>query len=238
MTNNNKYEDDNLNIDYYAPAYITQHYQKRYIKPNYVKFFNKTWVNNVRLFFQQNKLHSSVLSQITEGNRVLLVGNTYGGLTKKILQKVGNKGKLDVIDALPNQLVLAKQTVDNLPNKNNLDILLQDAKTVFYRKYDVVVMFMLLGEVPDNTKFHILENALRVINDDNAKVVIVDYHLPSFYNPVLNILRLNNLYLQFYVKYLWDNEIENLINKPFNYNITKKTYFAGVYQNIIITKAN
>ena len=239
--NNNIIDENNIRVDdeflksineYDIPPYILYHYKWLYLS-RLVNFFNKNWVNNIRLFGKQKLLIKEYLKEIPQNTTMMHIGNNYGALLGNIINKIGSYGNLDIIDVLPNQLLIAK---NNTQNKANVECWLQSADTVLHRQYDVVGMFFLLSDVPLNYKEKIMNNLLQLVEHSNTKIVIIDYHHPNFYHPAYNILRFFNIFFKPYVEYLWDNEIETLIKKPEKYNIHKTTYFGNLYQKITISK--
>ena len=176
---------------------------------------------------------NSYLSEIKESDRALQVAHVYGNLIKKMAQKVGAKGSLDLIDVVPYQLERAQK---KLKEFKNVDMWLQDAANPYHREYDFVGVYFLLHEVPDNIKRQIIDNTLKHIDESNAKVVFIDYHYPSPYQPVRGILSLVNTFLEPYANSMWEKEIPEFTNKAHKYNWEKTTFFGGVYQKMVVTK--
>jgi hypothetical protein len=220
------------------PEYVDYHQTWQYIKPRWVKFLNNSFINNFLFCFKQKMLFNALLTELNIGDKVLQVGNVYGNLLPLIAKKIAANtkhtgGHIDVIDVLPNQLELAKE---KLKHFNNTDFWLQDASSVIHRHYSVISLFFIFSETPPDVKRHILENALSVVSEFNTKLVIIDYHHPSFYHPLRNIFRLVNTFLKPYAFSVWDSEIANISPKLKNYKLVKKTMFGKLYQKIVITK--
>ena len=215
------------------PAYLQDVYNWAYINPKNIKKLDNSFIYHLILFGQGSRLMKMYLEEINEGSNVLQVANVYGNLIKHLANKIGNNGSLDIIDVVPYQLERAKE---KLKEYNNVDMWVQDASTPYHRLYDVVGIYFLLHEVPDSIKKKIIENALKQIDENNAKVVFIDYHHPHYFHPVRPILLLVNTFLEPFANALWNREIKDFTNKSHLYNWNKSTIFGGVYQKVVVTK--
>ena len=215
------------------PDYLISVYNWAYVKPKNIDRLDNSFIYHFILFGQGWRLMKAYLQEIKEGDRVLQVAHVYGNLVKKMAEKIGSKGNLDIIDVVPHQL---ERAAKKLVDFKNVDMWLQDASQPYHRQYDVVGVYFLLHEVPDPIKRKIIDNALKQIDENNAKVVFIDYHYPSPYNPVRNILKLVNIFLEPYANIMWDKEIYEFTNQAHKYHWEKTTFFGGVYQKVIVTR--
>ncbi|MFL1780958.1 hypothetical protein ABSA28_00668 [Candidatus Hepatincolaceae symbiont of Richtersius coronifer] len=219
--------------EHQIPNYLLDTYQWAYIKPKNIDFLDNVFIYHLILFGQGAKLMKTYLREIKPTDKVLQVAHVYGNLVKKIAAKVQAKGSLDLIDVVPYQLEKAKL---KLKGFKNVDMWLQDAAVLYHRSYDFIGIYFLLHEVPDYVKKQIIENALQQIDENNAKVVFIDYHNPSFFNPIRPILSLVNLFLEPYSNALWEREIKNFTNKAHKYHWEKTTFFGSTYQKVVVSK--
>jgi hypothetical protein len=215
------------------PSYLSDVYHWAYINPKNIRRLDNSFIYHLILFGQGSRLMNMYLKEIKAGDRVLQVAHVYGNLVKKIAKKVGDKGSLDIIDVVPYQL---KRAQEKLKDFNNVDMWLQDGAAPYHRLYDVVGVYFLLHEVPDNVKKQIIENALAQIEENNAKVVFIDYHHPHYFHPVRPILKFINTFLEPFSNALWEREIQNFTNKAHLYHWEKTTIFGGVYQKVVVSK--
>ena len=103
--------------------------------------------------------------------------------------------------------------------------------------YDRALLFFLLHEQPRETRRKTIAEALRVVKP-GGRLVVVDYHRPGFLNPLYwpmaGILRA----LEPFALDLWKHEIrEWLPERPALRSMEKRTWFGGLYQLLVLTKA-
>ena len=99
--------------------------------------------------------------------------------------------------------------------------------------YDLICSFFLLHEVPEEKKYAIVNNMLKKL-PKGGKAVFVDYHNPAKWQPVRYILLVVNHLLEPFAKALWDNEISHYAENAEQFVWEKKTFFAGVYQCVVV----
>ena len=99
--------------------------------------------------------------------------------------------------------------------------------------YDLICSFFLLHEVPEDKKYEIVDNILGQL-PEGSKAVFVDYHNPAKWQPIRYILKLVNHYLEPFAEALWKNEISHYAAQADKFTWRKRTFFAGVYQCVIV----
>lgn len=231
-------EDDaiqNLN-QHKIPDYLVDVYSWAYVKPKNIDMLDNLFVYHAILFGQGWKLMNAYLTEIKPTDRVLQVAHVYGNIIRKLADKVAVNGSLDIIDVVPHQLKRAAIKLKGVEGEENIGMWLQDASEPYHKEYDTIGIYFLLHEVPDPLKKRIIENALRVIDETDGKIVFIDYHNPSFFNPVRQILRFINWTLEPFANSIWEREIKDFTTKTNQYNWEKTTYFGGVYQKVVVTK--
>jgi len=120
----------------------------------------------------------------------------------------------------------------------NVSLHLQDSTNLDFKDgaFDNVVVFFLLHEQPDAVREKTVKEALRVVRP-GGKVVFVDYHRPTLYNPfryiMIPVLRL----LEPFALDLWKREITDWIPKDTPpKSVSKKTLFGSLYQKVVVTR--
>src|SRR4029077_10648746 len=95
-----------------VPRYLAQTYWWAYVHPNAVRLFERQWLVNLILWGNFGRLRDEALDALgpTLRGKTLQVACVYGDLTARLLSRVADGGRLDVVDVLPIQL-------DNLANK-------------------------------------------------------------------------------------------------------------------------
>ena len=222
-----------LDDNYKVPSYLIDVYNWAYIKPKNVKFLDNIIIYNTILFGNGFKLMKTFLKEIDINSNHLQIAHVYGPLVNKVLDKIGSKGHLTVLDAAPVQLEQAKKKIG--PAKN-VKYILQDAKDPFYGNFKTIGCYFLLHEVPDDVKVTILDNILDHVVNNNSKAIFVDYHRPSIFNPARFILSLINKTLEPFADTMWHNDIKDFTKRSDQFNWRKETYFFGTYQKVVVTK--
>lgn len=216
-----------------TPVYLKDVYTWSYLNPKNVARLDRNLVVNTLLFGNAHRLIKSYLAEVPAGSNMLQIAHVYGDMIIKLAQKISPKGHLDLIDVAPVQLAQAYKKLKHL---DYVDMWQQDAKIPYHRDYDVVGSFFLLHEVPSDIKSKIVANMLDQVKRNNAKAVFVDYHNPSIFNPIRQILRLVNTFLEPFAFEMWEKDIKDFAAEPELYNWHKTTYFGGVYQKVVVTK--
>ncbi|RLA01277.1 MAG: methyltransferase [Gammaproteobacteria bacterium] len=223
-----------VNKDIEIPEYLNKTYWWAYLHPRGVKFFDSTWMVNSILFGNYKKLRDNLLDDLDEDTGdILQVAAVYGNITPKIAKKITDENRIDVIDVAPIQLQnLSKKIV----GYNNVQLFHQDAcnLTLKPQSYQVVLLFFLLHEVPDDKKTEVLEQALKMTKP-GGKIIVVDYHKPSVFSPMRYFMTMVLGLLEPFALSLWKNEVASwLPNGCKVKKITKETRFTGLYQKVVI----
>ncbi|HZW12646.1 MAG TPA: rhodoquinone biosynthesis methyltransferase RquA [Noviherbaspirillum sp.] len=220
-----------------VPAYLQKVYWWAYVHPNAVRVFERDWLVNLILFGNYTRLCRAALDELGDciHGQTLQVACAYGDLTPRLYERIADDGRLHVIDVLPVQL-------DNLERKLPFDprvyLFQRDSTSLGFAdaSYDQVLVFFLLHEQPENIRRRTLDEACRVVKP-GGKVVIVDYHGPSNWNPLRHPLRALLKRLEPYADDLWQNEIESFLPDDASFSsISKQTYFGGLYQKVVLTR--
>lgn len=219
------------------PAYLEQTYWWAYIHPAGVRFFERQWLVNLILWGNFSKLRDAALAEIDvpEHGRILQVACVYGDFTPRMLEILPKKATLDVVDVAPVQL---HNLAAKLNGQTNIRLLHRDATNLSLEsdRYDNVVVFFLLHEMPESVRLQTIQEVVRVVRP-GGKLIFVDYHRPWAGNPFRYVMVPILKTLEPFALDIWDNEIVDWVpsDPPVRY-VHKETYFGGLYQKVILIK--
>ena len=219
------------------PRYLEQVYWWAYVHPNAITVFEREWLVNVILFGHYAQLRDAALDDLgrsVEG-RTLQVACVYGNLSLKLRQRLAPDARLDVVDIVPAQL---KNLAKKLPVDPRVGMLQGDSSSLACAdaSYDQVLMYFLLHEQPEAVRRGTLAEAMRVVKP-GGKIIVVDYHQPSRWHLMRPLMRLVFRKLEPYAMDLWKHEVlDFLAPNAQPSSMTKKTYFGGLYQKLVLTR--
>ena len=219
------------------PRYLEQVYWWAYVHPNAVHVFEREWLVNLILFGNYGRLRDAALDDLGETirGRTLQVACAYGNLTPRLQRRLAPEARLDVVDILPIQL---KNLGSKLGSDERIALMQGDSSSLAAAdaSYDQVLLFFLLHEQPEHVRRGTLAEAMRVVRP-GGKIVIVDYHRPVPLHPLRLLMTSVFRRLEPYAMDLWDNEVETFLpagQRPAS--ITKKTWFGGLYQKLVLVR--
>lgn len=220
------------------PAYLQQTYWWAYLHPAAVRFFERQWLVNLILWGNFARLRDLALAEIGEtvSGRLLQVACVYGNFTECLAQRLTPDGRLDVIDVAPVQLQNLKAKLGETPQ---VGLHHQDSTALRFNdaSYDNVIVFFLLHEQPEDVRVQTIAQALRVVKP-GGKVIFVDYHRPDLLNPFRYVMTAILKTLEPFAMDLWRKEIADwLPNQGYDLTVDKATYFGGLYQKVVVTRA-
>ncbi len=221
-----------------APAYIFSVYNKLYIKDRLSKYLDSEKFAKISTFGQYNKIKRSVLEETKEMQNVLWVGNSWGNFMREISQKIGEQGSFDVVEAAPRQSAKAKE---KLKRSLNAKIILDDIE--FYCpkksrkrvKYDLVIAYFLLHEIPDKKKKRVIENLIS-LTTRSGKVMFIDYDKPKRFNIMKYPVMWINKLLEPFANSLMTKGLRSFVPEPKKYIWDKVNFFANMYQRTTIKR--
>lgn len=221
--------------DFPLPVYHTAIYPNLYREEKWFKLFSGRLINNVLSLFTRDKIINSLLEDIPMQGDILQMGICFGDEIQAVAEQVGLKGRFDVIDINNAQITFAKNLLkDEYPQ---VAFYHYNAEDELPEKYDVVICFMLLHELPIVSKMNVVNNALKSIREE-GKVIFVDYGRPNMLHPLAYLIRMFNRLKQPFAEKLWDREIASFAEKDLDYNWKKTKYLGGLYQKVVVTRRN
>jgi SAM-dependent methyltransferase len=215
-----------------VPAYLRDVYSWAYLNPVSRAVFDQSFVVWSILWGNVGKLIRAVLKEIEPGQRVLQTACVYGDFSNQLADRVGPEGRLDVIDVAPIQV---RHTRVKLSRQPQASVRLADAATPTGRRYDAVVCFFLLHEVPPDYKRRIVD-ALLDSAEPGGKVVFVDYHRPEAWHPAKGAVSLVFRLFEPFARQIWDEDIAEWASARDEWRWEKELFFGGLYQKVVATR--
>lgn len=217
-----------------VPEYMTEVYDWAYVNPARARLLDNNWVVRVLLFFNDQRLMRAYLNEISEGMRVWQVAHVYGELVQRAARKAGPQGAFLVTDITPVQVEHAQRKLVGMDWARVVRADAGEYSPPEGETFDVICSFFLLHEVPEDKKAAVVNNMLRHL-PKGKKLVFVDYYNPKAWQPIRYILKVVNYYLEPFAEAMWTKEIRDYANEPERYVWRQETFFAGVYQCVVVT---
>ncbi len=215
------------------PKYLTAIYGKIYENPKVSKFFDNSRLLKFLTLGNSTRLTEALLKELHQNQKVLQIGVTFGDQIEQTAERIGHRGKYDLIDISETQLKIAEEKYKYL--YSNMRFLHHDGREPINELYDVVIVYMLLHELPILSKIKVVNAALNSTNE-GGKVVFIDYYNPTKWHPLRYFVRMFNRLYQPFAEKLWDREIHTFADKKTNFYWRKKTYFGDMYQKAVASR--
>ena len=215
------------------PNYIKTIYSWLYLNPFLYNLLDNSLVQNILTLGNHSKLINELKKELQPHTKVLQIGTTLGAQIEKTYSNLGAFGSYTIVDVL-------EQQIKNCHEKHleqRINFVHADASKIIEGEYDTIICYFLLHELPPKTRTKILTNITKSLSA-NGKIIFIDYHLPSSYNPLKYFIRAFNRLYQPFAETLWKNTIKDLTPNSHNFTWSKQTYFGRCYQKVVATKAN
>ena len=204
---------------------------KIYGKRNLSGVLDDARVARFNSFYAQKKIVKDLLKDITKNAHVLQIGLTFGDEISEVYNKVHKLGKFDIFDISEIQIERAKERYDNC----NINIMNYDASLPWDEKYDVIICYNLLHELPLKTRSKIMDNALTSLTN-GGKAIFIDFAEPEFFNPLKwPLLLFNRLYRPF-SESLWNEPLENFCSLKDGFRWNHSYYHWRMFQKVVATR--
>ncbi|MBR6355653.1 MAG: class I SAM-dependent methyltransferase [Alphaproteobacteria bacterium] len=188
-------------------------------------------VNAVTTFGASGKIINDVLHDVTKNAHVLQIGLTFGKEISAVYEKVKKHGKLDVFDVSEMQIEMAKDKYLD----DDICITNYNASMPWDEKYDVVICYNLISELPPKTRQAVMDNVLNSLTN-GGKAVFVDCAKPEMWNPLkYPLLWYNRLYRPF-AESLWNQPIESFATQKDEFRWHHTYYRGHMYQKTVAVR--
>lgn len=192
------------------PQYMKDVYDWAYVNPWTVRMLDNQLTVDSLLMLQAAPLEKMVIDMAKPGDKAIMVAHAYGDLIGQVADKVGPTGDFTLVDCTPIQVAQAAKKLANKPWARARRGDAGDPKTILPEGeslYDYVYTFLLLHEVPDQTKKDVVNNMLSSVKPD-GKVVWVGYHGPCFWwHPMRYVMPVVYWWLEPFAFTMWEKEI-------------------------------
>ncbi len=214
------------------PDYLRDTYHWAYLSRIGRAVFDRPAMVSAILWGNAHRLMSDAAAEFGAGTRVLQTACVYGDFSARLAERVGPKGRLDVIDVAQMQLANCRRKLTAYPQ-----VRLRVADTALHegKGYDGVCCFFLLHEVPEDYKHRIVDRVLGSLRP-GGKAVFVDYHAPRQWHPLRGIMALVFRWLEPFAAALWQHEIASYASHAGDFVWSKQTYFGGLYQKTVAVR--
>lgn len=207
------------------PAYMNILFNKIYANSKLCEILDDSRVVQLSNFFAVDKLIKDLLRDIPKNAHVLQIGLTFGKQIKAVYDKVHKRGKLDIFDLSTTQIDLAARKYADY----DMTITNYDATISWDEKYDVIVCYNLLRELPLKTRKTVMDNILNGLTT-GGKAIFVDYAEPENWNPLKYPLKwFNRLYRPF-AESLWLQPIEDFCSQKEQFRWHHNYYHGHMFQ--------
>lgn len=212
-----------------VPEYLKSVYGRRYFHPWMTAVFDSEKIAAPATCFLAGKLTKAVTNEIIEGDDVLQLGVASGNFERDVATKMNAKGTYCIEDVSSAHIDAMKPRVSPWLNVvvKERDFTVPDNK-----RYDVVIGFFTLHELPDTQKKAALKRAFNALKP-TGKMIFVDYAAPKRFHPLKPVLKTFNRLFEPFAESLWYNEIASFAPKTDKLIWAKKTYFGDLYQCVI-----
>ena len=215
------------------PNYIKNIYSWLYLNPILYNILDNSIIQNILTLGNHSKLINELKKELTPHSKVLQIGVTLGSQVEKTYTSLGAFSSYTIVDVIEAQLKHCQEK--HLEQRINFTH--ADASKIIQGEYDTIICYFLLHELPPKTRTKILTNITKSLNNE-GKIIFIDYHQPSSYNPLKYFIRAFNRLYQPFAETLWKNSIKELTPNAHNFTWSKQTYFGRCYQKVVATKNN
>ncbi|MCQ2735116.1 MAG: class I SAM-dependent methyltransferase [Alphaproteobacteria bacterium] len=213
------------------PAYMEIFANKVYSCAKLSNVLDDNRIVRLRSLWSDNQIVKDLLSEITKNAHVLQIGLTFGNEIDEVYNKVFKKGKFDIFDISETQINRAKAKYLH----HNINIMNYNAAMSWDEKYDVVICYNLLHDLPPVTRQKVMDNALNSLTN-GGKAIFIDCAEPINLNPFKwLIFWFNRLYRPF-AESLWNAPIESFCLQKDKFRWQHKYYRGRMFQKVVAVR--
>jgi ubiquinone/menaquinone biosynthesis C-methylase UbiE len=221
-----------------VPYYLSAHYWWAYVHPRAVQVFERQWLVNLILWGNYPRLSEAALDELGDElpGATLQVACVYGDLTQRLCARAeAGRGRVDIVDVLPIQLAnlrskLPADAPARLLPMNSADLAMPGDS------YDRALVFFLLHEQPRHVRERTLAEVARVVKP-GGKIVVVDYARPRWWNPLRYLWGPVLALLEPFALDLWRKEVATWLPQACRERVHKRSFFGGLYQQLVISNS-
>lgn len=208
------------------PDYLLRTYRWAYLDRRWLRWLDRPVVVSAILWGNARRLMAKAIATFSPGQRVLQAAAVYGDFSLRLLDRLGEGGRLDVVDVAPLQVANVRRKLRGRPNVSSRvgDLSVAGAET-----YDGVCCFFLLHEVPPQVRCRIVDNLLRAVAP-GGHIVFVDYHQPMRLHPLKWPMHWIFRRFEPFAESLIRQDIAQLATDPGRFVWHKELLFGGLYQ--------
>lgn len=212
-------------------SYVHEIYGKIYENEKLCRYLDDERIVSLMTLGFQNRMVNDVVAEISTNSKVLQIGCTFGRQIEAVAEKIGAYGKYVVVDVCPQQLERCRSKAIY----QKIDFQSHDGSRTFSQKYDTVICYMLLHQLPPATKAKVINNALNSV-EEGGKVIFVDYHQPAKWNLLRLILKPFNRIFQPFAESMWKRTIDSYVKNKEFFTWRKKVYAGKMYQKVVAVR--
>lgn len=210
------------------PPYMQILFNKIYKNKILTALFDDERIARLAHFGLKKKIMKDLLRDVAKNAHVLQIGLTFGDELEQIYAKIKKQGKLDVFDVSALQVDFAK----NKYERKNIELINYNAALPWDEKYDVVICYNLLHELPLQTRSQIMDNVLGSLAM-GGKAIFVDYAKPVWWQFLRYPLFVFNRLYRPFCESLWQQPLENFCSKKDEFRWQHSYYGGKLWQKTI-----
>ncbi len=211
------------------PAYLRDTYTWAYLDRRSVRWLDQRVVVSAILWGNADRLMKCAVAEFRPGQRVLQAAAVYGDFSLRLAARLGDAGRLTVVDVAPIQVANTRRKLLRWPGAR---VRVADLAAPLGATFDAVCCFFLLHEVPSHSRRCIVRNLLSAV-EPGGRIVFVDYHRPRWWHPMRPAMALVFRYLEPFADSLLAEAIETLVPESAEFEWRKETLFGGLYQKVV-----
>ncbi|MBP1531904.1 MAG: class I SAM-dependent methyltransferase [Alphaproteobacteria bacterium] len=212
------------------PAYMQILGNKRYSNSWLSGILDDSRVAHITSCFTSKKIMKDMLRDITKNAHVLQIGLNFGSEISTVFNKIRKKGKLDIFDVSDTQIKKASERYSY-----KINIMNYNATLPWDEKYDVVICYNLLRELPLDTRKKVMDNALGCLTN-GGKAIFIDYAKPEWWHPLKWPLFLYNRLFFPFAESLWEKPIESFCSRKDEFRWSHSYYQGNLYQKVVAVR--